>query len=265
MDWVNIWMETYKKANVKDGTYKIMGYIINRHIISEIGDMKISQVRNIDCQKLINKLNNTPNTQKKVYIYLRDIFSKAVLNKLISSNPVCCKIKSLQPTPSVALTREEQQHLANFRFTDWRLHYYYLFMLYTGCRRSEGLKFNRESDIADGYIHIEGTKNATSDRRIPYFKNIQLLISSMPEFDFVALKPDYVTRHIKDALLNHTLKDLRATFATNCHEQGIYPKVVQKWMGHSNMNMTMNVYTKVLEDFELQQAKLTDLDLDFPT
>ncbi len=40
----------------------------------------------------------------------------------------------------------------------------------------------------------------------------------------------------------------RHTFATRCFENGMDPKVVQEIMGHSNISVTMNIYTHVLKD-----------------
>ncbi|NLC45332.1 MAG: site-specific integrase, partial [Clostridiales bacterium] len=40
---------------------------------------------------------------------------------------------------------------------------------------------------------------------------------------------------------------LRHTFATRCFEKQMEPKVVQKLMGHSNISITMNIYTHVLD------------------
>ena len=49
---------------------------------------------------------------------------------------------------------------------------------------------------------------------------------------------------------------LRHTFATRCFEKEMEPKVVQKLMGHSNISITLNIYTHVLEskmDSELEK------------
>ena len=42
---------------------------------------------------------------------------------------------------------------------------------------------------------------------------------------------------------NFTMHSLRHTFATKCFELGIEPKIVQEILGHSNISMTMNIYT----------------------
>lgn len=42
----------------------------------------------------------------------------------------------------------------------------------------------------------------------------------------------------------------RRTFATRCFEAGIPPKVVQKYLGHSTLQMTMDLYTSVFKHCE---------------
>ena len=50
----------------------------------------------------------------------------------------------------------------------------------------------------------------------------------------------------------------RHTFATRCFEAGIQPKTVQKYLGHASLQMTMDLYTHVLNE----QAKEEILKLD---
>ena len=40
----------------------------------------------------------------------------------------------------------------------------------------------------------------------------------------------------------------RHTFATRCFESGIEPKVVQSYLGHASLKMTMDLYTHVTKD-----------------
>lgn len=62
---------------------------------------------------------------------------------------------------------------------------------------------------------------------------------------------------------------LRHTFATRCFEKKMEPKVVQKLMGHSNISITMNIYTHVLDsvmDSELEKFGLANTKReDLPT
>lgn len=51
---------------------------------------------------------------------------------------------------------------------------------------------------------------------------------------------------------SHTL---RHTFATRCFENGIPPKVVQEFLGHASIKMTMDLYTHVLNDTKQEEIK----------
>ena len=44
--------------------------------------------------------------------------------------------------------------------------------------------------------------------------------------------------------------DLRRTFGTRCAMAGVPPKVLQKWMGHEDIETTMKYYVQISEDFE---------------
>lgn len=54
---------------------------------------------------------------------------------------------------------------------------------------------------------------------------------------------------------------LRHTFATRCFEQGISPKIVQSYLGHANLKMTMDLYTHVTEEKasnEIEKITMSD-------
>lgn len=50
----------------------------------------------------------------------------------------------------------------------------------------------------------------------------------------------------------------RHTFATRCIEAGILPKTVQKYLGHANLQMTMDLYVHITEDFKRDEMKKLD-------
>ena len=53
---------------------------------------------------------------------------------------------------------------------------------------------------------------------------------------------------------------LRHTFATNCIEKGMPPKVLQKILGHNSMQMTVDLYAHVREDkIREEMAKVMDM------
>ena len=48
---------------------------------------------------------------------------------------------------------------------------------------------------------------------------------------------------------------MRRSFATRCFEAGVPPKVVQKYLGHTNIQTTMDIYTKVFDDIDPQMVE----------
>ena len=50
----------------------------------------------------------------------------------------------------------------------------------------------------------------------------------------------------------------RHTFATRCFEAGIPPKTVQSYLGHTNIQMTMDIYTEVLSEKKMSDIKLLE-------
>lgn len=54
----------------------------------------------------------------------------------------------------------------------------------------------------------------------------------------------------------------RHTFATRCIEAGILPKTVQKYLGHAALQMTMDLYVHVTEEFK--DSELKKLETAFP-
>ena len=67
------------------------------------------------------------------------------------------------------------------------------------------------------------------------------------------LSPSHVVGKLKEVLANNGMEerrfhDLRHTYATRLFELGESPKKVQTLLGHSNISITLNTYTHVLED-----------------
>ena len=56
-----------------------------------------------------------------------------------------------------------------------------------------------------------------------------------------------------------TFHDLRHTYATRLFELGENPKTVQELLGHSNISITLNIYTHVMD--ETKQNTVNKLDV----
>lgn len=92
------------------------------------------------------------------------------------------------------------------------------------------------------------------------FQNLNFVIR---QTDGSPLKPDSMTqkweRFVQDHNLPHIrLHDLRHSNATALIMAGVNPKVVQQRLGHSDVNITLNTYTHVLPEMDIEAAEKLD-------
>lgn len=94
----------------------------------------------------------------------------------------------------------------------------------------------------------------------PIFQNLNFVIR---QEDGSPLHPDSMTRKwsrfLKDNNLPHIrLHDLRHSNATALIQAGVNPRVVQQRLGHSDVNITLNTYTHVLPEMDIDAAEKLD-------
>lgn len=156
-DWVLTWLNEYKKNSLKKGTYTNYHTYTNNHIIPNIGDVKIQDLRADHIQSMYNKLLESgrknpskiqskglsPTTIKRIHIIINASLKQALKNGLINKNvaeavTVPKQIKQeIQP-----LLKEEIQKFLEVAKED-RLYAAFLLECGTGLRRGEllGLKW----------------------------------------------------------------------------------------------------------------------------
>lgn len=191
-----------------------------------------------------------------------------------------------------ALTLEEQKTFFESEITRNSFYNnIFRLAILTGMRIGEigALKY---SDIKGGFIHVErtvtrtksggykvgdSTKTKAGCRKIPINDDIRTVLDDQMELNKVLdgdnirsvddllfrsvrreiLKPYPVDRELKricDALKieKFTVHGFRDTFATRCVESGMQPKTLMEIMGHSNISMTMNIYTHVMDNTKVE-------------
>jgi integrase len=67
-------------------------------------------------------------------------------------------------------------------------------------------------------------------------------------------------RYLKEAdLEGFNFHALRHTFATRCIEAGINPAVLQRILGHKNIEITLNTYTSIFNRYKGQEIKKVEI------
>lgn len=111
---------------------------------------------------------------------------------------------------------------------------------------------------------IERNKNLP-DTQIKNYNNLLFPTKSnaplsQPSFSYhikKIIKAINAEREKKDMELlpNFNSHTFRHTFATRCFEVGIQPKTVQDYLGHSSIQMTLDIYTEVLIEKKFEDIK----------
>mgnify|MGYP004623519741 FL=1 len=70
------------------------------------------------------------------------------------------------------------------------------------------------------------------------------------------------TRYYIEEMETFTCHCFRHTFATRCFEAGIQPKTVQKYLGHATLQMTMDLYTSVMQKHLSNEIDKLDNELE---
>ncbi len=288
-EWALKCVETYK-TNQKEITHKKYLNRLKHCILEQIGSMRLRDVKPLHCQNVLNLQHGKSKTQiNEVYSMLQLIFKKAVANNLILSNPAENIEKPLGTRKSRrSVTETERAHIIKVARAD-RRYYLYLLMLQCSCRPSEAAEAMGRDIVLKGgvpMLHIRATKNDHSDRYVPIPDELYQLIKKTPKNEYIAQystgkKIDEANRY---RLWTYFKRDLnismgckmrrnklippypvapdlvpyclRHTYCTDCARHGIDIRITQKLMGHSDISLTANIYTNLMDDDIIEAARM---------
>lgn len=213
-----------------------------------------------------------------------------IIFNLIDSEEIK-KPKSNKQTKTVeALTIEQQKQIIKiFQSSDNIYNYILLLQLYTGLRIGEVLALKKTDinfkenkltikrtltrTLNDSYTLGKTTKTKNGVREIPitelikpiidkFYNNALQNIDNLLFYDYknnTIIKPYEINAYlyrinkkynIATSLHTHML---RHSYATRCIESGMSVKVLQQLLGHSNIQVTLNVYTQVFEKYKQEE------------
>lgn len=246
--------------------------IITKHI----GTLALKSLTPIVLQGFLNKATQKIRQREHLYNVLSLSLKKAFELKLIKSNPIIGVEKPKHHAEErTSMTRQQEQILIDCIKHSF-LSYFCLLILYEGMRPSEtlaltasdidlqglGIKITK-SIAGDG--SVKKPKTAASVRTIPIFKKSISILETLTmnkdpgerlfNFNLRTAQREFAKICQNAKLNDFSLYSLRHTFITRCAERGVHVKIAQKWAGHSNVSITMQYYTHINREWELENVE----------
>jgi integrase len=278
--WFKRWLRDYK-GGVAENTRKFYENLYRTHISPVIGPAKLTDVREIDAQGLLNRMAQThaESTVKSVRKILFSLFDTARKNKLLPFNP-CADLTATGRRPQERRALTEQERRAFLKYCKTSPHGDFgAFLYFFGLRRGEALALTG-ADVKSDCIVIN--KQVTyPDNNAPVlkltpktdagFREIPIPDKARKYIDFKNLpdgllfpgddgKPLTYSPMIDrwNALITGALGDdtdvtmhyLRHNYCTMLFEAGLDLMAVKTLAGHNDIKTTLEIYTHYTESLK---------------
>lgn len=281
-------LEDTAKHTLKPKTYSTYKWLIEKHVIPEIGRIKLASLKPHHLQKLYgDKIDSGLSKKTVLHIHsvIRRALNEAIKWGLINNNP-CSAVtppRAEKSIPEVWSIEQAQEFLQAVREHRW--YTIYLIALTTGARRGEILGLEWENiDFDRKTVSIQKTVSEISGKPVigkPKTKRSRRKIS-LPDIVIDALKelgggtgfvfttsnntpitPRNLLRHYYSVLDELDIPrirfhDLRHTAATILLTKDVHPKKVQELLGHSSITLTLDTYSHVIKGIHSEAAEKMD-------
>ena len=164
-EWLDEWLDVYKKGKVSDNTYSAYSSVIRVNINDKLKKVKLKQIRHDMLQRLINE--SSSGTCGNIRKVLSQSFSVAVKNKYILYSPaIGLNVPTKKKKEVIPLTDEEVTILLADR-KGTRNYLYYVLSVYTGARIGEVLGLSwKDIDLENNVIHIRNSLKQNKESRV---------------------------------------------------------------------------------------------------
>ncbi|WP_311337095.1 tyrosine-type recombinase/integrase [Campylobacter ureolyticus] len=254
-----------EKESTRDSYLKFLKGALKFFPCKDVTKYTVLDVDNA-VEKMLNKGLN-PVTIRSYFNPIRLAFDIAFRQDIITKNPIILpKMRKKDKKEVKPYNLFQVANLLNNADDELKTFLYFAF--YTGARSGEILAL-KWGDITDDYIVISKTKNATTkkigtpkngkERKVIILNELKKHISTLTrggdnESLFKNRYKAYLDRFKKLCeelgYSEQGLHSTRHTFISLCAGAKVDLTLVQKMVGHSNLNMIMSVYTHYIDDIQ---------------
>ncbi|MGE7427148.1 tyrosine-type recombinase/integrase [Bacillus thuringiensis] len=293
IQWLEIKKMSVEKSSLSRYKSNINKHIIPSIGMISLHKLNVMHIQRCYQTALNNGLAN--NTILFLHRTLKAAINLAVKQNIISKNPATFAEIPKKEKSSIQIWTEEEVKQFLLHSQESRYHIGYLLAITTGMRLGEvlGLRW-QDVDFNNHTVTINQTvghdnlikqsaKNNSSKRTIPIplevieelkkrkiqinkdklrigpaYNDLDLIICN--KLGKVTIRETF-TRHfyrlIKDAGIKRIkFHDTRHTHATLLLKQGVHPKVISERLGHSDISITLRVYSHVLPNMQEDAVKI---------
>ena len=183
--WCHEWLWSYKRNSVKQKTFDQYETILRTHIIPDIGDIRLDDLKTMHIQRIINKMHDSGLSHRTIEvmkIVMHAALKQAQRNKLVGEN-VCENVVLPRKQPKrIRVLNEDEQTKLIAALKDNYIGRGLLFALYTGMRRGEVLAL-KWSDYDKNEKTISITKALSRVRTYNKDGNKTMLTVTTPKTD----------------------------------------------------------------------------------
>lgn len=258
----------YKKSSVN--TYKAA-----YKVCAPIYEMKISDIKLIHLQRVVDGSGKGKETLRRVKSLIRQMFQFAIAYEFIDSSKLAMidhvDISNGADPEKVIRIPFSESEIDKLWKSEAIFAKAVLILIYSGMRISELCELKIEDvHLLDGYIYIRSSKTDAGIRIVPIAKKITSLISYFlvrsksgyllengrkTKFNYKVLRDHYWNPLMAEIHANHLPHDTRHTTVTLLTNAGVDERLIKQIVGHKGNGVTEDTYTH----FNLQ-AKLNAIN-----
>lgn len=159
-EYINKWLYTYKKNNLKPSSFDRLESTIKSYIIPNLGYLQLGNIENHDIQSVINKMFDkglSHSSIKKVYDTCNGVFNYAMIKDIIRNPMLGVEMPSVRKFDKKEIKYFTEDEVKQLEIEAIRLYktnrrvynygYAFILMLNTGIRMGEILGIDKHGDI----------------------------------------------------------------------------------------------------------------------
>lgn len=251
-EFATYYFDTFWRSNVAKSTYDSEMNRYKNHIFPHFGSISLRKITPASCKALLDKLsaNKLYKTRDEVFSCLNKVFNAAIKHGIIISNPLSLIVNVQHERETGLVLSKDEEHLLLARSAGTPYQLMFAVALYTGLRPNE----YKTAKIEGQFIVAVNSKRKNQKieyKKIPISPMLAPYLAGVTVLRFFNLKDMRIK--FKSILPNHTLKDMRKTFNTRCHECGVADVARKKFMGHS-LGKLDETYTDLSDSFLIREG-----------